>query len=168
MNNSRHVYHSGNSKVLMSSVPATGGKDQLKRYIVIRLLDFVFPVAENNTSLESRSGSGSIRSKLRRSGTRICQVFYSFMSSFPLPPKTRQTKPKPHVHTLWEAGAPLSGPLCWEMSNIVGQPHIHWCGWQAASLFPFSRKQTLSLSLLIQASSAHLFTNALWNALWQS
>lgn len=136
MNNARHVYHSGNPKVLMSSVPATGGKDQLKKYIVIRLLDFVFPVAENNTSLESRSGSGSIRSKLRRSGTRICQDFYYFMSSFPLPPKTRQTKQKtPRTHTVGGRG-----PSLWTF--VLGD--VQHCGstthtlvWLAGS-FPVS------------------------------
>lgn len=72
----------------------------------------MFPVAENNASLESRSGSGSIRSKLRRSGTRICQVFYSFMSSFPLPPKTRQTKQKNSTYTHYGRLEPLSLDLC--------------------------------------------------------
>lgn len=62
-------------------------------------MDLVFPVAENNTSSESKSSSRSIRSKLRRSGARICQVFCSFMSSFPSKNKTNKTK-SPRTHTM--------------------------------------------------------------------
>lgn len=116
-------------------------------------------MTKNNTSLEFKCGSGSIRKKLR-SGARICpQSSILLHAPFPLPPKRDCTQ---------KVGS--RGPcLC-----LLEAEHCKGLSWSCSEMFNIAREPLTGLGGLAAArpcpSQPHLFSlplfpGALWNAL---
>lgn len=121
----------------------------------------MLPMAENNTSLESKCGSGSIRKKLR-SAVRLCPQSPTFCTMLPFLSLLQEC-----CTQKVGAGAPVSvsfkqsiagdspGPSCSEMFNFARELLTGLGGLAAARPCP---SQPLLFSL-------PLFPGALWNAL---